>query len=70
MWEVATLNLKLGDAPSPPAHTSKMLYYKPKPEITVSHQFNFACSSGVGVFCQYFNEKVIAGETDEGFGKF
>lgn len=34
VWELASLQLRLGDAPSPPPHTSKQLYYKPKPEIT------------------------------------
>ncbi|XP_026680294.1 dolichyl-diphosphooligosaccharide--protein glycosyltransferase subunit 2 [Diaphorina citri] len=38
VWDIATIQLKLTESPSPAAsHTSKQLYYKPKPEITVSY---------------------------------
>uniref|UniRef100_A0A8D8LI08 Dolichyl-diphosphooligosaccharide--protein glycosyltransferase subunit 2 n=1 Tax=Cacopsylla melanoneura TaxID=428564 RepID=A0A8D8LI08_9HEMI len=41
VWEVGTVNLKLsGDVPAAAPHTSKSLYYKPKPEIT--HMFREA----------------------------
>ncbi|KAI5711985.1 hypothetical protein M8J76_011083 [Diaphorina citri] len=41
VWDIATIQLKLTESPSPAAsHTSKQLYYKPKPEIT--HMFREA----------------------------